>query len=156
MFEFSTALVLGAIAGIAATIFLYIKVLPKKLDGTFEKDIFQKLHDYFHFKHLYLEDVLKFIFVLATVVTVCAGAFLLLGYEESYHYSSWSGSYTTRESTFLYGLGLIVGGPISLRLVYEGMMMFILLVKNTIDINNKLPELKKQPTTVEEVVSSEE
>ena len=68
--------------------------------------------------------------------------FLLLGYTESYHYSYYSGGYTTRESTFLYCLAVLVGGPIALRLTYEGLMMLILAVKNIMDINNKLPNKK--------------
>ena len=142
MFSIEVLSVLSVLATIAATIFLYIKVLPRKLDGTFPKKFLQMLHDYFHFKKLYIEEVLKFIFVLATVACVCAGVFLLLGYTESYHYSYYSGGYTTRESTFLYGLAVLIGGPIALRLTYEGLMMFILAVKNIMDINNKLPSKK--------------
>ena len=145
MFEFETAIILGCIAAVIVTIYLYSKVLPQKLDGTFEKNIFQKLHDYFHFKKLYIESVLKFIFVLATVAVVCVGVFMLLGYTGYGRY---------KDSTFLYGLIMIIGGPISLRLAYEGVMMFILLVKNVIEINNKLSKEKKaadpQPPIEEE------
>ena len=133
MFEYTTGIILGSIAALIATILLYIKVLPRKEDGNLENDFLQFLHDYFHFKKLYLEEVLKFIFTLATVACVCVGVFLLVSYDESW------GFYTTyKESTFVYGLILIVGGPIALRLSYEGLMMFILLVKNVMDINNKL------------------
>ena len=103
MFSTEVALTLGAILGLAATIYAYIKIMPRNLDGTFDKDILQKLHDFFHFKKLYLEEVLKFVYVLATITCVCVGAFMLLGYEESY--SWYYGS--SKESTFLYGLGLI-------------------------------------------------
>lgn len=155
MFSMETALVLSVIATIVTTILLYVKVLPRKLDGTFSNKFLQKLHDYFHFKKLYIEEVLKFIFVLASVACVCTGVFLLLGYTESYRYSYYSGGYTTKESTFLYGLLLIVGGPIALRLTYEGLMMFILAVKNIMDINNKLPN-KKTPTQAPKVELQEE
>ena len=36
------------------------------------------------------------------------------------------------------GIGIIIVGPIAVRLAYEGVMMFILLVKNVIEINNKM------------------
>ena len=35
------------------------------------------------------------------------------------------------------GIGIAVLGPVVLRLVYEGFMMFIILVKNVVEINNK-------------------
>lgn len=144
MFSYTVALVLGCIAALAATVLLYIKVLPRKLDGSFNNKWLQFLHDFFHFKKLYLEEVLKGIFVLATVACVCVGVFMLVSYNEIYHYSRY-GSYYTKESMFLYGLLLIVGGPISLRLAYEGIMMFILLVKNVLEINGKLKAPKEGP-----------
>ena len=141
MYPFEAALVLGGVATIVAIILLYVKVMPKKFDGTFKEEILQKLHDFFHFKKLYLEEVLKFIYVLATVATVCAGAFMLLAYYEDFNWYTFT---SEKQSTFLYGLALIVAGPIALRLSYEVFMMFILLVKNTIEINNKLGAKKTE------------
>ena len=139
MMSYEVALVIGAIASVILTILLYVKVMPRKLDGSFDNNFQQFLHDYFHFKKLYLEEVLKFAFVLASVACVVVGVLLLVSYEESYHsYYLISGGYWDKESTFAYGLALIFGGPISLRLAYEGIMMFILLVKNVMEINNKL------------------
>ena len=40
--------------------------------------------------------------------------------------------------TFLTGLLILVLGPILVRLAYEFLMLFVLLVKNVIQINNKL------------------
>lgn len=137
--NYEIALTLGPIAALILAIFLYIKVMPRKLDGTFDKPILQFLHDFFHFKKLYVEEVLKFIFTLATIACVVTGALLLISVEERYSYSYYSYSgYTTKESTFWQGLVIMIGGPIALRLVYEFTMMFILLVKNVIEINNKL------------------
>lgn len=148
MFSVDIALVLGSIAAIVLTILLYIKVMPRKLDGTFEKPFFQKLHDFFHFKKLYLEEVLKFFYVLATVTVVCMGVFMMLSYYETYSWSYYGGGRTEKESLFLYGLLTVVTGPIALRLVYEVSMMFILLVKNTIEINNKMPKAGVQAPVV--------
>ena len=145
MFEYSLAIGLGCVAAVVLTIMLYVKVLPTKLDGTFRDKKLQFLQDYFHFKKLYLEEVLKFIFTLATVACITVGAFLLLGYDE--YYSRYS---TYKESTFLPGLCIMIGGPIALRLVYEGLMMFVLLVKNTMEINKKLPALKVEEPAPEE------
>lgn len=131
IFPVGVSTTLGIISAVALTVVLYIVVLPRRKDGSLGS-FAQKLHDFFHFKKLYLEEVLKFLYVLATMTCISIGAFMLLGYEES----GWR--YITKESTFLMGLGLMVGGPIALRLVYECFMMAILLVKNVIDINNKL------------------
>lgn len=121
----STILTLAGVFGLAACIVLYVMVLPKKKDGNLQHPILQFLHDFFHFKTLYLEVILKFIFTLATCVVVCLGFFTLFG--EDY----WG------DSTFVDGLLILVLGPVALRIVYESLMMFILLVKNVIDINNK-------------------
>ena len=147
MFELETAAVLALLATIVVMIVLYRKVLPRSKDGTFNGKFGQFLHDYFHFKKLYVEEVLKFIFTLATVACVCFGVFVMLGYEEHYSYSYYSGSTMRKESTFLYGLLITVAGPIALRLVYELAMMGIMLVKNVIDINNKLPNKKTVSAT---------
>ena len=155
MFPIEACYALGAIAAIILTILLYVKVLPRKLDGTFSNKFVQFLHDFFHFKKLYIEEVLKFVFVLATVACICEGAFLVLGYQERWSY--YGG--TSKESTIGIGLALLVGGPISLRLAYEMVMMLILAVKNIMDINNKMPQKKDAPEVeepkAEETVISE-
>ena len=89
----------------------------------------QFLHDLFHFKKLYLEEVLKFLYVFSTVSCVAIGAFLLIGKVDTY----WSST-----PTFGYGVALIILGPIFTRFSYELLMLSIILVKNAIEINNKL------------------
>ena len=136
------------IAGIAATmVLLCLKVLPKKLDGTFSSKLLQFLHDYFNFKNLYIEVVLKFIFTLATVACILAGVVGILeaicgffaGLVDAMDYGSRYFGYVT-EAFFMSLLGsivLMVVGPVVLRLTYEFSMMFIMLVKNVMEINNK-------------------
>jgi hypothetical protein len=135
-----TAIILGSIATIVLTVLLYVKVLPRKYNGTFKKNFFQFLHDYFHFKRLYIEEVLKFFFVLLTVACEAIGVFMLIS-SESYvgYYYSYSQSY------FLPGLILMIAGPIALRLTYEFAMMMILLVNNVSEINSKLGGKKAEP-----------
>ena len=48
-----------------------------------------------------------------------------------------------------YGLLLIVFGPIIVRIIYEALVMFVLLVKNTIQINNKLKSQEEAPAIEE-------
>lgn len=64
-------------------------------------------------------------------------------------YYGWGETYTHYNG--LYGLILIVGGPIVLRLFYEMMMMFVLLVQNVIDINRKLKGDPTAPRAAEPV-----
>lgn len=152
MFPFEVALVLGGIVALILTIIVYVHIMPRKNDGKFENKFKQTLHDFFHFKKLYLEEILKFVYVLATIASMCVGFMLLLGYVEKYYYSLGT-YYDYRESTFLYGLATMIGGPIALRLGYEILMMAILLVKNVIEINSKLP-MKNDKSEPEEQVFS--
>ena len=138
---------LGIFIAIALTIvgmvFLYLKIIPKKFDGSFSNNFTQIIHDYFNFKKLYLESVLKFLFTLLTIACVASGLAMIvtsflgifqnLGYLIEYDMPFASAFF----GGVFGGLATIVIGPILVRLVYEGMMMFILLVKNVIEINNK-------------------
>lgn len=136
-------------------IFLYMKIIPKKYDGTFKNKYLQTLHDYFSFKKLYIESVLKFIFTLLTVAFIAAGITGIL--------SSFFGIFTNLSYVFQYGMpfwrvitsfltGLITGvltmviGPVAVRLIYEGIMLFLLLVNNVIEINNKTKPAKEEKT----------
>ena len=140
MFNIIVAVVLGIILGVAATVFLYCCIIPKRFDGTFKNKFFQIVHDYFNFKTLYIEIALKFIFVVATVLVICIGFFLLF-----------AKSFGT--STFLMGLSTMIFGPVALRLTYEAIMMFVMLVRNTIEINNKLSNQSANKFEVVEVTN---
>jgi len=140
---------------VAGMILLYLKVLPKKFDGTFTNKFMQIAHDYFNFKKLYLESVLKFLFTLLTVVCIAAGAAQVIVsffgvFQNLVRVIEYGMSFMYVISAFfggvLGGVLTIVVGPIIVRLVYEGIMMFIILVKNVIEINNKT----KSPADKEE------
>ena len=73
-------------------------------------------------------------FVLLTCACIFVGFLLLFGKIEYYGYFG----ATFEQSTFLYGLGLMILGPLVLRVTYEFVMMAILLVQNVIAINRKL------------------
>ena len=124
----SVAMIIGLILALIGTIVLWILVIPKRKDGTLSPFL-QKLHDYFQFKQLYIEVVMKFFFSLLTVACVTVGFFMLFASVESY-----GGS----QSFALYGLLMMLLGPIALRFIYEMAMMFILLVQNVSDIKQKL------------------
>ena len=150
MYPYYVSFILGIMAAIILTILAYVFVMPKKNDGNFSHPALQKFYDIFNFKKLYLESILKFFYVLATIFCVCVGFFMIFGYREVWGYYDMG-----KSSTALIGLLVMILGPIVLRLTYESLMMFILLVKNAMEINNKIPAPKKEEKAVEEAVAEE-
>lgn len=163
------ATVVGILAAIALTVLLYIKVLPARLDGTFRKRITQFLHDYFNFKELYLEVVLKAVFAVASISCITVGLLgatvgnvieLVKNVEIAIDYG-YFGSWVWGQffSNFFGGIALAVVGPLALRLVYELILMLVLLCKNVAEINRKLkaPEAPaEEPAPIIEVEPEEE
>lgn len=129
-----TLIIIGIVLAVAATIFICVRVLPKKYDGRPNSKFLQFLHDFFNFKTFYIEALTKFIFVLLTCLCIFVGFLLMFGKFEYYGYFGM----TFTQSTFLYGLGIMLLGPLVLRVTYEFVMMAILLVQNVIDINRKM------------------
>lgn len=115
----------AVIISIILTILLAILVVPEKRRNGLPK-FFQVIHDICDFKGLLLEKVLKVLYIFSTINVMLTGIF------------TWfSGGYNFG-LTFLAGLLILVLGPILVRLAYEFLMLFVLLVKNVIQINNKL------------------
>ena len=81
-----TLIIIGILLAIAATIVLYIKVMPKKYDGKLKNKFLQFLHDFFNFKTFYIEALTKFVFVLLTCACIFVGFLLLFGKIEYYGY----------------------------------------------------------------------
>lgn len=127
---------LGAIASLIVTIVLCLTVVPdKKRDSL--KGFGRFLNDLFNFRGLLIEAIIKVLYVLITVTFVVGGFFMLFIVNTQENF------FTGETSSVWYGwVGLIamILGPIATRLLFEGMMLFILLVKNTIQINNKLKD----------------
>ncbi len=135
--SFSIMTVLGVIATIVATVLLYVKVIPESKRASLPKAL-AFCHDVFNFKSLLIEKIVRFLYVILTVACVVIGFFMLFSVTSYYNFYGdtqvvWYGGY---------GILLMILGPIALRISFELMMMFILLVKNVIQINNKLGESK--------------
>ncbi len=133
------AAILGFVGALTLTILLYVFVIPEKKDGKFGNKFWQLLHNIFNFKSLLIEVILKFCYVFGTLFIIVYGFFLLFSMDGYGYY---------RESMALPGLLMLILGPIGLRLMYEGVMMLIILVKKVISIDNKLKvpeETKKAP-----------
>ena len=123
---------IAIIATLVLVVLLAKFVLPdNKREGLSKAG--KTLHDIFNFKFLILEYILKITYVIATVFCVVLGVLMLFGFS---HYSS--GFFSSTHWYGGYGILLALFGPIAIRISYEVFMMFILLVKNTIDINKKL------------------
>lgn len=128
------------LVALAAVILLYIFVLPKKRNGTFSGSFAQWLHDYFRFKKLYIDSVLRFLFTFATIFLICAGIFFLIYFLITVPQKAFE--------AIVYCLSITVLGPIFLRLFYEVTMMLVMLVQNVMDINRKLDKFsEKEPAS---------
>ena len=134
-----TLIAIGIVLAVAATVFICIRILPRKYDGKFGNKFLQFLHDFFNFKTFYIEALTKFIFVLLTCLCIFVGFLLMFGKFEYYGYFGM----TFTQSTFLY-------------VTYEFVMMAILLVQNVIAINRKMKAPAAAPVSPDpEPVESE-
>lgn len=112
---------IGVVLAFIVTILLYILVFPKRKDGN-QPGFFQFLKNFFEVRYLLIEKIIKFFYVFLTFVLIFTGIIMMFIVKP-----------------FWYGLVVTILGPIVLRFVHELLMLAILLVKNTIEINNKLP-----------------
>lgn len=151
---------LSILGAIVLTVFFCLKILPAKFDGAFSKKLPQQIHNYFNFKTLYLETIFKVLFTFLTLACIIVGvltatvgnACQFIGNIIDAIDYDYMGSWIWRRlfTNFFSGIALAVVGPIALRLVYEIFMMFILLVKNVIDINGKLKAPEEESPKTEE------
>ena len=130
----TTVFILAILCALIATVVIFICVVPEKKRAGLNK--FGKfLHDTVNFKYLIVEKILQALYIFATALAILTGFFMLFyvqpGYDGYYYYIPpvWYGKY---------GILLMLVGPIAIRLAYEFLMMTILLIKNVIQINNKL------------------
>ena len=126
----STIYILSLLFGLVGTIAALVLLVPESKRAALKHPFAVFLHNLFNFKSLWIEKILRFFYIFSTVTSVVMGFFMLFWVE----YDEWLGYYGL--------LGLIVM-PVLIRLLYECIMMFVLLVKNTIEINKKLDGHKK-------------
>lgn len=130
--------VIALLTAIAATVLLFIFVLPaKKREGL--PKLLKVIHDVFNMKDLLLESILRVLYVFSSLACVFWGVFMIFGFQiydsGRYSYTNWAGGY---------GILVAILGPIALRIAFELVMMFVLLVKNTIQINKKLKDQNEE------------
>lgn len=126
--------ILALITAIAATVLAFIFIVPEKRAKKMGK-LGSLIHNIVNFKFLIVEKILQATYIFATAFVIMLGVFMLFYVEPGY-----SGYYYSRPATWYGGWGLLVmiAGPIAVRIAYEFIMMALLLVKNVIQINNKL------------------
>ena len=113
------AIIIGLIVAVVLTVLMYMFVIPERNRGNLP-GFLQFIHDIVNFKTMILESVLKILYVFCSLGAIFVGFFLLFG------------------KTFWIGLIVLIGGPLVLRVIYELIMLFVILVQNTISINRKL------------------
>ena len=121
--------VIAVILAITATVLAFIFIVPDKRREKLNK--FGKfIHDTLNFKYLIVEKILQALYIFFTAFVILAGFFMLFIVTDGWLSGGvWLGGY---------GILLMIFGPIVIRLFYEFVMMFVLLVKNVIKINSKL------------------
>ncbi|MBQ3667957.1 MAG: hypothetical protein II920_01895 [Clostridia bacterium] len=134
----SVVSIIATILALAATIVMFILVFPQKRKDKLN-GFFKTVRKLLSSEYLLIEKILHFLYVFSTILSILLGVLMLFWFETRYSYSyyyDYSSSYTRWYG--YYGITLLVFGPIMLRVIYEIFMMFINLVKNTMDIRNHL------------------
>lgn len=116
------------VIAVVLTALLAVLVLPKHKDGTLP-GFFQLLYDAFTPKTLLLEKVLQVLNVFFSIVTVLLGLMLIFR------------GLFTNTTLLMMGLLLLVLGPVLCRVGYELILLRIMQVKATREINRKLSYL---------------
>ena len=130
-----TISILTLVFAILATVLAFIFVVPAKRRNRLNA-LGKVVHDVLNFKFLFIEKVLQALYIFATASVIFYGFFLLFYVQKGYNFG---GYYRSPDRWFGgYGLLIMLLGPIVVRIVFESVMMFILLIKNVIQINNKL------------------
>ncbi len=119
---YGAGMVIAIITAIILATVLYFTFLSKKNEGKFT-GAKEKLYNFLTFNRFYLEEILKFLYVVvATVLTVVGIALILMGRG-------------------LVGILVATVGNVMVRITYELLMMFIVLCKKAVSIERKLNKI---------------
>ena len=124
------SVILGIIIAIVGTVVSFILIVPDKRRNSLP-GFLKFLHDLFNFKFLTIEKIMQAFYIFSTIYVVIYGFLSLFTFTKN----AWTG-----ETTWVGWIGflMMILGPVFIRLAYELLMMFIIVVKNTNQINNKL------------------
>lgn len=118
-----TWLIVSVVLAIVGGIVAYVMFVSKKNKNEYTGFI-KWLHDFLNFKNFFIEMVLKVLYIMSAI-------FITL--------SSFSFISTSVAAFFMY----LILGNIIVRILFETTLMFLTLVKNTSEINDKLGISKK-------------
>ena len=124
----NAAYILGILSAIAATVLAFVFILPDKKKAALP-DALKKIANILDFRTLFLEKIIKALYLFLTFACICVGLFMLISVNYGFYTDMWMGGI---------GLLIMIVGPIVIRILFESAMLFILLVQNVIEINNKL------------------
>lgn len=120
----ATVGIISVLVSLVCSILVWVLVMPEKRRPTLNA-FFTFVSDVFNFRSLLIEKILKFTYLFFTLFAILFG---FLAFVVS----------LDDGRAALIGLLVMILGPIVLRLIYELSMMAVLLVKNVIEINNKM------------------
>lgn len=111
-------LIIAAVLAVLLGIILYFTFLSKKNEGRF-KGFLGWTYEFLNFKKFTIEAILKITYLILSI-------FITLG------------SFAIISSSFPAFLLILIVGNLALRIIYEFSLMWLVICRNTIDINNKL------------------
>ena len=120
--------VLVILLSIVGTVLLCVFFMPEKNKNKYGK-FGTFMHNLINFNTLFVETVLKIVYIFATLATIFYGFFTM--------FTPLFSRYIHAEVT-LTGLLTLILGPIVIRIVYELIMLMIILTNKVIAINNRL------------------
>lgn len=130
----SIAVIIGLVLAIGATVVLCILVMPEKKKDRLNK-FFTVIRDIFNFKTLYIEKILKVLYIFTTLACIVIGFFMLFSVER---YGGFFGSYSRWNGWT--GLILMFIGPVIARIIYEYSLLLVITASKLMSIDNKIPD----------------
>lgn len=118
------ALVLGIVVlvSLIVGVILFFTFFRKKNERKFT-GVKGKIYHFMNFNRFYAEDILRFVYIVATCVVTAVGiATIVLG-------------------SFLVGIAELIGINLALRVAFELVMMFIILCRKTVSLDRKLDRI---------------
>lgn len=129
-------LIVSLILAFVGSLLIYFIFLSRKNDGRF-RGFVGWLYDFFSFKKLMLESLLKIIYLFFTLLITIESIILLF-------------------TSFFAGLLTLIIGNVLIRIFYEFSIIKILTCKNTSEINSKLSRIMGQNRTQQKQAQQEQ
>lgn len=128
--DYDVLIIVFGVLALILTILCMIFITPRSRKP-YLNGFFQWLHGVFNFDALLIDKILKFLYIFSTFAVIFLG---FLGVIEGFEVLNYTGE------VLLIGLLVLILGPFVVRLVYEMMMMFVIMVKHVAEINRKVKD----------------